>query len=340
MSTFDGVNSPSRLESSTTKNSWWQPVLLVALFIAMLVWEYLLYRKYLIRHVINFFPIKYDQLSCYLSTYRVYYEAQVRGAGYFLECLRGEGMKGELLPGLCMLAACMGGPNRFAIACANFALFIVAQIVLLLYSYRRAGLNATLLSIGFFFFATTLLGTCGGIFDLRREIAGIFATGLSFMAALDWLRNGNRRQLWTLFAAMFLTVSARFITVFYWTGAAPISLLISLALRRQIGIRPIELVKRHAVLLGSSAFALVAQLIVFWKEFSGYYLNLKRTPEDAMRWVEFGVHESKRKTMVLSKLILNALSSNARSSRRSCRHHCASSDTSTAPTRAVWYWTI
>lgn len=283
------ITRETRVNRSDQRGWLW---VCLALLILGLSGEYLLYRHSLLKHVVPYFPVAFDQLGTYEYVYLFHYDIVQRGLSalgpdYFVGS---DGMKGLLLPLLGVIASLIWGPSRETVAACNFVLFAAGQVFLIAYGYRRGGFVTALLAIGFFLLSDFHFGRCGGIFDLRRECAGVLVSGLTFMAVTSWLESGKKSKFWIMLAALLLSGTGRFITLFYWVAAAPVSMTLSLIFRPDRS-RAADIVRRHAMFFVAAAFAFLTHIGVFWHEFDRYYISLKRTDQDSMRWIEYGVHD-------------------------------------------------
>lgn len=288
MQTISTIQTGKRTEPPRRWRWLWSGIFLLNL---TLVGEYLLYRHSLLKHVVPYFPVAFDQLGTYEYVYLFHYDIVQRGLSALSPdyLLGSDGMKGLLLPLLGVLASFICGPSRETVATCNFVLFVAGQLFVLYYGFRRGGLATALFALGFFLLSDFHYGRCGGIFDLRRETAGILVSGLTFAAVISWLESGRKPQFWIMFAAFLLSATGRFITLFYWVAAVPASMVFAMLLPRN-GIAIADVVRRHALLFLAAVFAFCVHISVFWHEFDRYYLSLKRTDQDSMRWVEYGVH--------------------------------------------------
>lgn len=260
-------------------------------FVFLLILECVAFLYYFKKQLAPFYLVNFDQFSTYMGAYESYFslrDSRTLSDGFW----NWVGVqKGMLLPILALVSVVLFGPCRLAINAINFAFLGVSQICLVWSVNKVYGRSVAGFALGLFLLSGTHFFQFGGLDDLRRDYSGMALSGLVFLSSWRFLSLGGRANfVFALFSFILLTLS-RFVLIFPWiAGLVVLAGVIFLARGTNIFCEPSKLISRLVQLFVGPMIGCIVHLLASWKDFSGYYLQLKFTNEDSLRWTECGVH--------------------------------------------------
>jgi hypothetical protein len=264
---------------------------LAGLVLAVIVVELLLFRTNVDTNTVPFYPRNHDQVGTFLPVYRAYFLTRDSGLPSALRMsdVRNETMRSATVPAFSLVSLFLFGPNRWSFLLVNFAFFACGQLVLASVLRRRFGTAGACLGWGFFLLSGGLYYYAGGLDDMRFDLAGMVAFGFNFLALVSFVERPDTRRLAICLLASAFALLTRSITMVYILGT--LGLLVGGLVAWQVfgaggesGRRRLKLTFLLAVGTGLE-YAL--HLLVYWRPLAGYYLALKLSDEDAIRWAQF-----------------------------------------------------
>ncbi|HEY9719104.1 MAG TPA: hypothetical protein V6C69_16640 [Trichormus sp.] len=266
-------------------------ILIAVALLSTVAFEYGVYQHYFKRYVAPYYPVNDDQLETYQWAYnnsvtvRTGTLRQAEDKAIALPQSKfGMNMKGPLIPMLSLGATLLLGPHRFSVALVNLLYLIVGQIALFFALRRRSGMRAALIGSGLFLLSESHYFYAGGLNDMRLDYAGMIMMGLTYLAVLQWLEGGKRRDLVVAAICLLLCSLTRSIVLIYWVGTILSALVIfgSAALFDQAPALK-QFRNRTAAILACVGAVGAIYVTVNWHDFATYYINCKTSGEDAMR---------------------------------------------------------
>lgn len=156
---------------------------IVAIIIIMIIFEYLLFRTYVYREVINKIPRNADQLSYMTASYSIYENIILRNWGAVLEVINSEVLTGGLVF-IGVINLFLFGESYNSFLLFNFFLYVLAQIVgsMTIYKISKNKWNI-LLFIGLFLSLKSPFYWAGDLLDFRQDFAAfcLYTIWLSFL---------------------------------------------------------------------------------------------------------------------------------------------------------------
>jgi len=261
------------------------------IFLTLAVLEFVLFKRYCRHFLVPYYPVNYDQMATFYWDYSAHFS--LSQLGHWPADNRAlTPFKGALVPMLGLLFTFIFGAHRLSILLVNFFFLLLAQFFLFFWAVKR-NFSMSFLSVGFFLLTGTHFFYFGGLNDMRLDYGGMVMMGLAFLAALNWLQFGGRKCLVWVGTALALLDLTRFVTMFYWIGGLPVAMAVACGLvarTKKRGSFAAKLPKRLATVWLLAIGVATLHLLISWVSFSNYYVALKITGEDKMRWTEFGVH--------------------------------------------------
>jgi hypothetical protein len=279
-------------QSRRTFAPWLVGVLIAAALLGTVAFEYGTYQHYFKRYIAPYYPVNDDQLETYQWAYNNSVVSQTgtlqqgRDKAIALPNKRevGLNMKGCIVPLLSLGATLLLGPQRFSVGLINLVYLIVGQIVLFFAMRRRSGIRPALLASGLFLMSTSHYYYAGGINDMRLDYAGLIMMGMTYLAVLQTLESGKRKDLIVSAACLLLCAMTRSILLIYWLGTILSAFVIfggAELLHKTAALKQFR--QRCGLVLTCIAAVGALYIAVNWRDFASYYINCKTGGEDAMR---------------------------------------------------------
>lgn len=249
-------------------------LLWIGTVIVALALEVAILRSTAERQIAPYLPLWADQVQYLNEAYRGY--ELMREHGVFagtIEAVRLPRVQGWLLQTVASWSMLIVGPSRIAALDVNFALLVIWLGTTSYVVKRSFGVIASLIALGLFLLAATLLANPGGPFDFRLDFAAmcLWGTIIAVIAASPGLE-GWRTRL-AVFVLGLALIAARLISASYLLPFSALLVLAYVPMQRLTG-RPW---RRGLIwlVLTVAAWTIVLGLIVWstFDLFSSYYLR-------------------------------------------------------------------
>lgn len=268
----------------------------LGIFVLILV-EFILFREYILREIISYYPTNFDQAGYLAQSYTVYENAisdglfkQFKSNSMFLATSY------AFMPQT-VLAYLLFGASRFTAFATGFIYFAILQILLVRVAANLTGQRSfAILLLGLFLCTTTLFYWAGSLFDFRIDFMAMCLFGIVVTCALQ--SNLFLNIKWTIITVLFSAclILLRYITATYLIGIylSFFAYLLAISyLKSRQGLPSAEFKQRAKHL----CFALLGMIIILspfvwtgWEAFYHYYVdNHFLTKEKYIRATQVGV---------------------------------------------------
>lgn len=223
--------------------------------------EWILFRRFLLREVVWAYPPDFDQAAYLRQAYELY--ERIRTAGVWQGIThQPDAPQGAFLQlQAALLFDLLGHASRFIALSLNFFYFALFQIALFgTLRWLAKRWSVAFLSVGLLMMACTTFNTAGGIYDFRMDFTALCLYG-TFLCCV--IRSGVFAQWgWSLVAGLCgaLLVCFRFITATYLIGLlAIIAMLAMISAARGQGVQKRDALRQlRGTLIAGLALALLA----------------------------------------------------------------------------------
>jgi len=288
------AESQQRTDAASRKSlqSFLVGVLIAASILGVAAFEYGTYQHYFKRYISPYYPVNDDQLETYQWAYNnsltfrtgTLEQAHDKAVALPNKHEVGLNMKGPVVPMLSLGATLLLGPQRFSVGLVNLLYLVVGQIVLFFALRRRSGIRPALLASGLFLLSGSHYYYAGAINDMRLDYAGMITMGITYLAVLQWLDSGKRKDLIVSAICLLLCATTRSILLVYWMGTALSALTIFVLAGLVDKSKAFQQFRNRTALLLVCVSAVGALYVASnWRDFASYYINCKTGGEDAMR---------------------------------------------------------
>jgi hypothetical protein len=187
-------------------------------FVFIIAIQFFLFRNYVIREVVNFYPVAFDQTSYLFSSYNDY--ESIKKIGLINTLLANLGsLNTFFFPLQAAVLYLFLGASRLSALYLNFIFFSLLQVFLVYTSKKISGsIGFALFLLGLFFLVKTTFLYSGGIFDFRIDFSAFCLYGIICCCILN--SNVFLYRKWLIIAAFFSLwlIFIRPITYFYLIG--------------------------------------------------------------------------------------------------------------------------